>query len=160
MTPHLTSVLIVELALDRYVAERRRRGTEPYGCRAVTLAHLVGISRREMSGHLQSYRRSQRTSTPTRYTLGCEGYGEQAYWHILGKPGNDLQVVRENRKAHMGYVARDLTRRALTDIGCEVNPGLRGAPDDHLLEALGRFVEKDLVALTEFVQETIGKNGA
>jgi hypothetical protein len=112
---------LVDLALDRYVAAMRRRGDEPYGVRAQTLAALVKVPRVQMSASLQEHRLAQEHAGRTRYVLAAERYGRSSYWIILAKPGDDPKLVQEARKAHAVWMVRDGVQRVMSDAVREVS---------------------------------------
>lgn len=117
---------IVDQALDRYITSMQgRRGIDPSGFRASTLAKMVNASVADMSTWLQDYRRLQ-GSRKTRYVVACESYGPQARWKILAKPGSHPNLIEKNKTAHAIWLTSDTFARFMRDIGFEIDPALRG----------------------------------
>jgi hypothetical protein len=119
---------IVEDALDRYIVSMAgRKGIDPGGVRAATLAALMHITVDEMSMWLQDYRRIQGSSRrQTRYTIACEGYGRIARWKIMAKPGSHPNLIEKNHRDHANWITWDAFQRFLRDTGLEIDPALRG----------------------------------
>jgi hypothetical protein len=152
-------VEIVDRALDKYIAERLRKGgIEPTGVRAITLAHLAKVSRHQMSTFLQVHRQAQRRGK-TRYVLGAEGYGRAGYWKILSKPGSDPVVVRNARKTHAVWIATDAQKRVMSDLLCELYPGLRGTILDSEIEDAADLMEDQMKLVLRRVDKKLKKNG-
>jgi hypothetical protein len=116
----------VDRALDIYITSMRgRRGIDPSGFRAATLAKMVNVSVADMSTWLQDYRRLQ-GGRQTRYVVACESYGPRARWKILAKPGSHPTVIEKNHAAHAVWLTSDTFARFMRDIGFEIDPALRG----------------------------------
>lgn len=147
---------IVEYSLDRYVRMERRRGIDPEGVRAVTLAHIAGIPRREMSIALQEYRLAQgRPDSGTRYVIAAQQYGRLSRWNILSKPGTDPVVVRENRREHCLWIVHDAVKRLFTDHVKELNPSLTQSQQDQTIDQAVTLVERQFDATVQFVEQTL-----
>jgi hypothetical protein len=117
--------IIVEDALDQYVAARKARGVDPTGVKCSTLAKFAGTDIRLMSRFLQEYR-LRPPKGGGRYVLGCQNYGRGGRWLILAKPGSDPKVIREARASHARWIATDAARRVVTDLAKELAPALQG----------------------------------
>lgn len=125
------AVTIVEDALDKYVTALGRRGVEPSGIRAKTLAGLAGVSRRKMSGYLQEHR----AQGGERYVVACQRYSRDARWKILAKPGSDPKVVQKARRDHAVWVAKDAMSRVANDVAKEIGPSMSGKEWDRVIES-------------------------
>lgn len=122
----MTHPHIVDQALDRYILSMQgRRGIDPTGFRATTLAKMVNVSVADMSIWLQDYRRLQ-GHHQTRYVVACESYGPKARWKILAKPGSHPTLIEKNKQGHAIWLTSDTFARFMRDIGFEIDPSLRG----------------------------------
>ena len=156
----MSAVDTVENALDRYVKERGRRGSDPNGVRTRTLAHLAGVPVSAMSPMLQTFRVTQAKvdkdgAAVTKYVIAASGYGREARWRILAKPGSDPKVVQEARRSQTLWVARDMVKRVLSDVIHELNPSLQDAAVDQRIEAATKFLTTQVVLIADFVNETL-----
>lgn len=145
----------VDLGLDRYIRSMQGRGIDPVGFRTNTLSQLAGVSRSYMSTALQQYRLTQ-GRVPTRYVIACEQYGPLARWRILAKPGSDPLVVREARRQHGLWIARDAFRRYVTDRVHELQPSLTNSQQDQLIDNCTILVENQFSATVTFIESVIG----
>jgi len=148
----MTAVQTVDNAIDLYL--QSVTGSVPRSVRAATLAHIAGIPVWEMSTNLQIYRGAQGRGN-TKYILGCEGYGRYASWAFLAKPNSDPQWIQQARKTHGKYVARDTFKKYFKDVLCEVKPGLKGAPDDQLIDSASNMVAQSLEAAVQFIESVL-----
>lgn len=142
----------VELALDEHVAQMGRRGRDPQGFQARTLAayleRILGEdwSPTRMASLLQDYRKHQsrlledfepstrgRAPQVPRYVIASEGYGRVARWHILAKPSSDPKTVREARRRHAEWVVTDTVQRWASDVAKEIAPSLQGTEVDEAI---------------------------
>ena len=138
---------------------------DPDGVRTRTLAHLADVAPTEMSVMLQSYRLAQARlgengAPTTRYVIASQGYGRDARWRLLAKPDTDPKKVREARQSQMKWITQDMVRRVLSDVITEINPGLRGAETDQMIEQASVFLTKQVSAITELVQAIITNGGS
>lgn len=155
-----TAIEMVDRALDRYVAEMGRRGLDPAGVKAVTLAGLIDCPTPSVSSWLQEYRLSQLPGgTATRYVIGCQGYGRKARWRILAKPGSDPLVVRKARREQARWITQDVVSRYLRDRVHEVIAALQGNADDEQIRHVTKLAADQLEALAEFVEVMLGGTG-
>src|SRR5690606_20553698 len=94
-----------------------------------------------------------RSDSTTRYVVGCQGYGPEARWRILAKPGSDPKVVREARKDQATWIVKDSIERAMRDRLFEVNPSLAGTDSDALIDAALDFATRQFEAVGDFVEK-------
>jgi hypothetical protein len=146
---------VVDEALDRYVSEMGRRGIEPEGVTARTLAALVDVPRSTMSTLLQEYRIAQAKPGATRYVLACREYGRNARWRIVAKPGSDPKVVQAARTEQGRYIAKDAVLRFLRDRNLEVAPALKGAAADENLAHVMNLAVGQMESVATFVQHML-----
>lgn len=150
------NVWAVNQAITAYLASMGRRGIDPGGVRARTLAHFAGMPTGEMSLALQEYVKAQGSGRgQTQYVIGCRGYGREARWHILARPGSDPQVVQENRRLHGLWIVEDALRRLYADQFREVLPGLQGTTLDLEIEALVRLGVQQFEASVTFIRSRL-----
>ena len=150
----------VEDALDQYVASMGHKGVDPGGFRTRTLAKMVDLEPSKMSTYLQEYRLAQaRPDATTRYVIGCQGYGRDARWRILAKPGTDPKVVRLARKDQGRWIVKDAIERAMRDRLFEVNPSLAGVESDALIDSALDFATRQFEAVGTFVEQVLAVNG-
>ena len=111
----------VKFAIDTLKA----KGIDPKGVHAKTLAALVKVTRQKMSFALQTYRREQQHGR-TDYVIAGYGYGRDARWRILYRPGSDPKVVQRARAARPSFAASPGVTSG-QDVVCELEPGLGGS---------------------------------
>jgi hypothetical protein len=152
--PRKTNIDVVESALDKYVAARARRGMNPQGFRAGTLAKIIGEDRGRTSTRLQQYRGAQArpNGQQTRYVLGAYQYGPEARWRILAKPGDDPAHVRRARKQQAVHIFTDAHARMVSDLVHELYPGLSDSQTDRAIQDLTEFARKQAEVVVDHVQ--------
>lgn len=142
----------IDRTLDQYVATRRKRsgGLDPNGFRAVTLAGVAKVTREEMSTALQGYRILQGVK-PTRYVIGCQGYGRASRWRILALPGSDPRTVQRARAEQMRWATDDAVYRHTRDMIREVAPALKGTALDNAIRDILPLVSDQFAAIVKHV---------
>jgi len=148
----MTQVQMVDNAITLYL--QSVTGSVPRSVHASTLAHIAGVPIEYMSQSLQLHRAAQGKGL-TKYVLGCEGHGRYAEWVFLAKPNSDPQWIQQARKQHGKHVARDTVKRYFLDVLCEVKPGLKGAPDDQLIDSASNMVAQSLEAAVQFIESVL-----
>jgi hypothetical protein len=150
--PRETNIQTVERALDKYVAIMAKRGTDPQGFRAGTLAKLIDEPRSSMSVRLQQYRGSQgREGSRTRYVIGAYSYGPDARWRILAKPGDDPAVIRRARRDQAKHIFKDAHDRIVSDLIHELYPGLSDSRTDRQIADLMDFARAQSEVLVDHI---------
>lgn len=155
----MTSISIVEDALDQYVAYFGSRGIDPAGVRVATLAKLVDVTPAQMSQAVQAYRQAQVRDGATRYVIGCREYGRNARWSILAKPSTDPKVVQRARVEQARWITKDAVTRFAKDRLLEVNPSLTGKGKDPVIEHATAYAAEQLESMARFVENILAANG-
>lgn len=150
---------MVNQALDEYLRRMRRRGVEPDGVRAATLAEVAGVTREAMSNALQRYRVLQ-GRRQTRYVVAAHHYGRAGRWTILAKPGVDSDVLQRARAEATAWAQADMARRWLSDAVNELIPGLRNRTRrDAIIERLIGLAEIQVEVVRQHVARELEREG-
>lgn len=150
--PRETNIQTIERALDKYVAAMAKRGTNPQGFRAGTLAKMIDEPRASVSVRLQQYRGAQgREGSKTRYVIGAYSYGPDARWRILAKPGDDPAVIRRARRDQAKHIFQDAHSRIVSDLITELYPGLSDTRTDRQIADLMDFARRQSEVLVDHI---------
>lgn len=156
--PRKTNIEVVEDGLDAYVTAIQKSGRNIQGFRAGTLAKFIGEPRSSVSVRLQQYRGAQgRQGSNTRYVIGAYGYGPDARWRILAKPGDDPAVIRRARKAQAKHIFRDAHDRLVSDLINELYPGLSDSVTDRQIADLMDFARRQSEVLVEHIGHVLDR---
>jgi hypothetical protein len=157
--PRETNIDTVERALDVYVASMAKRGTNPQGFRAGTLAKIIKEPRGRTSVRLQQYRGAQARTTgqQTRYVLGAYSYGPEARWRILAKPGDDPAVIRKARRQQAVHIFKDAHARMVSDLFHELYPGLSNSITDRMISDVTDLARRQSEALVGHIEDVMSR---